>query len=294
MHGATLYTWGEQLTAWTVPELQPKVLATGNFGEGGCLVDLDGTGAPAFAGYEGTGLGRLTYRRAPQWQQQTIDTEIEMHDAREATLFGRRGILMVNRGMQVRFYERPRAQAPHWPYREIYSFYTASYQGDLVLHDVDGDGLPDIFCGNYWIKSPAAFDLPWRLFAINTHHESQESALVRFVPLPDGRLWIFQSHLENARAMLFDRPADVKQIWRETRYGEQMRLSRLHSALRMENDAIVGENNGARSRVLLFRPGAEPVVLLTGTDVIQLFATGGDVLIVGPRQITRWRYRPRR
>jgi hypothetical protein len=288
-----LYTWGTQLTAWSLPDLRQEKLTEGNFGEGGCLADLDGDGAHEFIGYEGAGLGRLTYRRPPDWGPETIDTEIQMHDCRAATLFGRRGILMVNRGMQVRFYERPSEAMPRWPYREIYSFYTASYQGDLVLHDIDGDGLQDILCGNYWIKSPAAFDLPWRLFAINTHHEKPESALVRFAPLPDGRLWIFQSHVENARAMLFDRQSDPRQIWKESQYGEQMSLSRIHAVARVGRNVFAGEHNGDASRLLLFRPGAEPRILRTGVDVIEMFPLGGPrFLLVGPRSVSVWSYRP--
>ena len=289
IRGSSLYTWGEQLTVWPVPSLQPKVLAAGNFGEGGCLTDLDGDGTPEFAGYEGPALGRLTYRHPPHWRPETIDTEIEMHDCREAVLFGRRGILMVNRGMQVRFYEKPKPSGamPHWPYREIYSFYTASYQGDLVLHDVDRDGLMDILCGNYWIKSPPSFELPWRLFAINTHHQTQVSAMVRFAPLPDGRLWIFQSHMEDARAMLFERPPDPKQIWKESRYGERLKLARLHGVAHAGNDVFVGEHNGAASRVLRFRPGVEPRVLIMGSDVIQLFVLADSrLLLVGPAQVS--------
>lgn len=293
--GSSLYTWGEQLTVWSIPDLQPKVLAAGNFGEGGCLTDFDGNGAPEVVVYEGPALGRLTYRRAPDWKPETIDTEIEMHDCREAVLLGRRGVLMVNRGMQVRFYERPAKTMPHWPYREIYSFYTASYQGDLVLHDVDRDGLADILCGNYWIKSPPSFELPWRLFAVNTHHQTPESAMVRFAPLPDGRLWIFQSHAKDARAMLFERPSDPKQIWKESRYGERMKLSRLHGVARNGSDVIVGEHNGAASRILLFQPAAEPRVLISGLEVIQLFPlTGSRLLVVGPKSVTISRYRPRR
>jgi hypothetical protein len=218
-----------------------------------------------------------------------------MHDCREATLFGRRGILMLNRGMQVRFYQRPAQPARHWPYREIYSFYTASYQSDLVLHDVDRDGLRDILCGNYWIRSPASFELPWRLFAINTHHETPDAAMVRFAPLEDRRLWIFQSHAADARAMLFEPPADPKQLWNPSRYGEPLKLSRLHAVARAGADVIAAEHNGAGSRVLLFRPGVEPRILLAGYDVIQLFPIGDHrFLLIGPRAIKIWSYRPRR
>jgi hypothetical protein len=202
---------------------------------------------------------------------------------------------MVNRGMQVRFYERPAKVAERWPYREVYSFYTASYQADLVLHDVDSDGLEDILCGNYWIKSPTSFELPWRLFAINTHHEKADSAMVRFVPLPGGRLWIFQSHSQQARASLFERPPDPKQLWKESRYGESLKLLRLHAVTRVGEDVLAGEHNGEASRLFLFRPGAEPTILLTGADMLQLFPLGeAQLVLVGPRSVTIRTHLPRK
>ena len=42
-----------------VPSLKPQLLAPGDFGEGGCLVDLDGDGPQEFVSVEGTGSGRL-------------------------------------------------------------------------------------------------------------------------------------------------------------------------------------------------------------------------------------------
>ena len=75
LRDTTLYTWGEQLTSWSVPKLKAKVLATGDFGEGGCLTDLDNDGVPEFAGYErSAGSGRLTWRRSPGWMPETVDT----------------------------------------------------------------------------------------------------------------------------------------------------------------------------------------------------------------------------
>lgn len=132
-----LYTWGDGLRIWTAPSLRSRLLAPGRFEEGGCLVDLDRDGRPEFVTQEVSGLGKLVWRRPPDWQPKVIDTEIAMHDCMEATLFGRRGILMIQRYMQVRFYELPQHDGEPWPSREIYSIYTPSQQAGLALHDVN-------------------------------------------------------------------------------------------------------------------------------------------------------------
>jgi hypothetical protein len=302
---ATLYTWGSRLIAWTLPDLAPQDLAQSNFGEGGCLTELDGDGKLEFVGYEGRGLGQLLWRRPPQWRAESIDTGIEMHDCREATLFGMRGVVMVNRHMQVRFYQRPNVQSgPNWPYREIYSFYTNSQQAGLVLNDVDGDGLVDILCGNYWIQSPSSFDLPWRLFAINTHHHTPLAAMVRFAPLSRGRLWIQQSHETDARAMLFERPADPKQLWEETLYGKRERLMRPHglAAIDLDSDGdadvLAGEHNGSSSRLFLFEQRGkyfQPSLVAEGSDILEIFATAkGQFVTVGSKSVVVWSYRRRK
>ena len=72
--------------------------------------------------------------------------------------------------MQLRFYEYPGKPYAPWPSTEWYSIYTAAKQGGLEMADLDGDGRPVLFCGNYWVRSTASFDLPWRIFAINLLH----------------------------------------------------------------------------------------------------------------------------
>ena len=49
----------------------------------------------------------------------------------------------------------------------------------IAWADIDGDGLPDILAGMYWIRSPESFELPWRLFAIDLWNETPESAMLR-------------------------------------------------------------------------------------------------------------------
>src|SRR4051812_48916916 len=209
-----IVTWGNQLLLWSVPLGKPRLLADGNFGEGGCLVDLDGDGVQEFIGKEGSGLGKLVWRKPPDWQPVVIDDEFESHDCLEATLFGRKGVLVIQRYMQVRFYEH--ALAKTWPYREIYSIYTPSQQTGLSLRDVNGDGRIDIVCGNYWIQSPERFELPWHIFAINTWFEQPPSAMLAHAFVGDA-LFIAQGHTEDARAAIFRKPADPHQLWQESR-----------------------------------------------------------------------------
>ena len=78
-------------------------------------------------------------------------------------------------------------------------------------------------------------------------------------------------------------------------YHDQATWSNCNTTAGRGESVIAGEHNGVRSRILLFRPDVAPRVLLSAIDVVEIFAAGGsDYVLVGPKTVTRWRYRPRR
>jgi hypothetical protein len=230
--GDTLYTWGDKLMAWKLPKLTSRVLAIPTAPAASGCVDEEGTGLFLQEG------SRLVYRKAPDWKAREMDHGIDMHDCLVATLLGHRGVLVVQRGMQIRFYE-----TPDFHYKEIYSFYSRSSQGGLLVADVDGDRFPDIICGNYWIKSPTDFDLPWHDFAIELYNEEPLSATLRLV-FDHGDLVVAQGELPNGRVARFRKPADPKQLWIEEAIGE------FHHP-RALAEGLIGEDNGPHSRLFL-------------------------------------------
>jgi hypothetical protein len=216
---------------------------------------------------------------------EAIDTEIEMHDCLEATLLGRRGVLMIQRGMQVRFYERG-AQGS-WSSRDIYSIYTPSYQGWLALGDVDGDSRTDIYCGNYWIRSPERFELSWRLFALNTWTEEQDSATFRMVAR-GGTLIAAQAHLPQARLGVFRKPKDPTQQWPVRLLAPG--LSHVHGLAEWDGKLVAGERNGGTSRLLLIDPVRDTVrILARGSPIVAIVAVNsGRFAAVAAGSVTLW------
>ena len=114
--------------------------------------------------------------------------------------------------MQMRFYQ------PSGEVQDVYSFYTASEQAGILFADMDGDGRPDILSGNYWIRRPETFEEPWRLFAINTIHQTSKSARFRLALLePADGLVAAQGEMEDAQVVLFRKPGNPREQW--TRYA---------------------------------------------------------------------------
>lgn len=261
LDGQKVYTWGRELLEWNGDSDTPRVIATSTskFGEGGCgdgdsIVLADGD---------------LVRIRVADGHRTVLDDNVEMHDCVAATLFGKHGVLVVHRYAQVRFYYDGGMQ-------EVYSFYTASKQGGLLRRGAD------IVCGNYWIRSPEKFELPWRLFAINVRHETPESANFRLAWL--GRdLIAAQGHMSPGVVYRYSVGTDPTQQWTETRVTE---LRYPHALAETPAGVVIGENAGPGSRVMLLR-GDGTLDQIATTDGVHTALVAGDrIALIGAERIT--------
>ena len=210
---------------------------------------------------------------------EVIESETEFSDCLWANLFGRQGVLVIHRYSQVRFYQPPeKSPGQPWPYQEVYSIYTASRQGGLIQTDVDGDGRPDFYVGNYWMKSPTAFDLPWRIFAINLYHETETAALARLAPYRDTDLvWAERT---GRRVTWFERPENVREQW--IAHQLKVQLDGING-LSVDGDSIL---LGDQERVVEWRSGTV-TELAAGFRTLQLFIIRGDLWAVTPGGVRR-------
>jgi hypothetical protein len=289
-------TWGTELKFWPLAGGPPTVLKKGtDFGPGGCVADVDGDGQDDLMVQERLGSGAFLWLRAPKWEPRIIERETEFRDCLPFEFDGHKGVLIPHINAQLRLYEYPKQRDGKWVYSEIYSIYTASKQGGLLSFDVDGDGLTDLFIGNYWMRNPGKWELPWRLFNMNTFFDQPDSALARqAVYQRPGRakpdlLWA-ESEGAPARFALLERPADEKQAWPaqmiEPAPDHPRALLVLETKQGEWPPVLVGAGDGVR----LYQASAggwSMSQLWRGASVLALFRVNGKVLAVTRERVER-------
>lgn len=266
-----IVAWGNEVVAIRFPSGKTRRISESRgFGTGGCLIDANADGLQdlvLFEKGEPGKTGRMVWLEAPAGSLHVIDTDAEFSECLVTQIGGKQGVLVIHRQIQIRFYELPAEPDEKWSYRELYSIYTPSAQGGLLRHDVNGDGLDDVFAGNYWLQAPAAPEKPWHIFAINKWWEKPRSAMLRLALVPRGggeTPFLFPSLLaaeaegSPARVSLFERPGDAKQLWNEATVEAIPPIRRPEALAAADlngdelTDLIIGENAGDGSRLFVY------------------------------------------
>lgn len=284
LDGAVLAVWGAGGAAlYDLDARRWSPVMPGCYGEGGAFADVDADGAAdlVLAGPRG-----LTWRQAPGWREQVIDPGVVSRDVVFAAQEGRRGVLVLHRGGQLRFYGAP-ARGVSWTARDIYSFYSAVDQGGLLTVDVDRDGREDLLCGNYWLRPSARFEGSWRLFAIKLWSEDPLAALTAWAALPSGDLAAAQRARSPARLAWYRRPADPRHLWEERVVDSG--LDQPATLAAVPGAGLLVAEQGPRGRVLLYPAGfsRRPRLLAQDYPVVRGFLLRGRLLAVG-EQVIRW------
>jgi hypothetical protein len=279
IHGAALaesgelYTWGERgAYRWNLAERKAELTQTGSFASGGCWTPSFGLILEESESHRLTAGGR------------EIDTNIALSDCLEATLHGRKGILLIHRNAQLRFYEP--SNEVRWPYTEIYSIYTASAQTGLLVEDIDGDGRVDIYCGNYWVRNPAEFELPWRIFAIQPYYQEPLSSSLRLVRAFGG-LVAAQREFDAPMFSLFKTPTPATALWLERPLRAKVR--RPQALIAVQRGIVVGEDAGKASKLLWIRHPRDPgqVIGRPGEGILAGFALPNGLVVAVTREHVR-------
>ena len=118
-----ILAWGTDVSAIRLPGGKAlKISPDGGFGGGGCVFDVNGDNQPDLVLFEKgqpDRTGRMVWLEAPHGALHVIDAEAESSDCLPTSMFGKKGVVVLHRHAQLRFYEIPADPAETWPSHEI-------------------------------------------------------------------------------------------------------------------------------------------------------------------------------
>lgn len=273
-----VFAWGDGAYHWETVNRKPLRIADGTFSAGGCAWDVDGDGKLDLVVNETKPEPALVWYQAPDWKRRVISRGVDSQDMIPAELLGHRGILLIHKRMQVRFFDAPKLPDGEWTETELYSFYTPSHEGGLVLADIDGDGHMDVLAGNYWMQSPTRWELPWHLFAIDTWTEFAESAQLSLLWTGTNRI-AAQRAAVPARLAWFEPAPDRKQLWPQHALVPELQLESVSLAA-LGNDRFIAAERTGRGRILLFEKDWSYRTIGAGRPLLGVRSLGAGKLLV--------------
>ncbi|MBK9166108.1 MAG: hypothetical protein IPM24_01450 [Bryobacterales bacterium] len=271
LEGNRLITWGDRITVRRLPSgtqiAEARVAAP--LAAPGCWLDGLVALEPG---------GTLVRYRESGWEREVIATGIATRSLLATTLHGERGVLLVQKGTQLRFFAED-----GWAGRDLYSFYHPQQDG-LALAEVDEDEHPDLLCGDYWMRNPGSPNQPWHIHAIKIWHDAPLGAVTSFAWWR-GRLAAAQSALEGAIVALYTKPADLTQPWEEQRLTATPGFSR--PALRATPEALWIAEGGRPGRLFRYEGGELQLIARTG-GIVGCHLRGDSAIVVERTALTRF------
>lgn len=148
---------------------------------------------------------------------------------------------------------------------------------------MDGDGVPDLFFGNYWVRNPGRLGVAWRLFTINTFFDTPAAALAALGVWDHNTLIWAETSAKQARIAVFEAPEDRKQLWKEHRLEP---LDEPKAVLVHPQGVFIGHAGG----VVLESPagdGWRRTTIAQGFPVLKLVSWRDNVVAICPDGV-RW------